>query len=77
MGVEYGYRPIPLRRDHLNKYLPKTQEELPPRAMMDSFLAAIIPLSTDVNLQDRYITFLGHVRIGRLLEDMDMFAGKL
>ncbi|KAL3280581.1 hypothetical protein HHI36_003814 [Cryptolaemus montrouzieri] len=42
--------------------------------MKDSFLEGIIPLSIDVNLQEKYITFLGHVRIGRLLEDMDIFA---
>ncbi|CAG9823418.1 unnamed protein product [Phaedon cochleariae] len=74
MGVDTGYQPIPKDRSHLLKYLPQTQEELPTRSMQDSFLAGIIPLSTDKVLQDKYITFLGHVRTGRLLEDMDIFA---
>lgn len=74
MGIESGYKPIPPSRTHLTKYLPKTPEDLPPRSMEDSFLVASIPLSTDSVLQDKYITFLGHVRIGRLLEDMDIFA---
>ncbi|KAG5890384.1 hypothetical protein JTB14_029748 [Gonioctena quinquepunctata] len=74
MGVESGYQPIPKERSHLLKYLPEKQEELPTRHMQDSFIAAIIPLSTDKVLQDKYISFLGHVRLGRLLEDMDMFA---
>lgn len=43
--------------------------------MQDSFTSAIIPLSCDKALQDKYVTFLGHVRLGRLMEDMDLFAG--
>lgn len=42
--------------------------------MQDSFTSAIIPLSSDKVLQDKYVTFLGHVRLGRLMEDMDLFA---
>lgn len=43
--------------------------------MKDSFTSAIIPLSCDKALQDKYVTFLGTVRLGRLMEDMDLFAG--
>ncbi|KAH8306372.1 hypothetical protein KR018_009317, partial [Drosophila ironensis] len=75
LGLEPGYNPHPKPRDHLLKYHPKL-EDLPPRSMQDSFATAIIPLSTDGVLQDKYVTSLGHVRLGRLLEDMDMFAGK-
>lgn len=74
MGVDKGYDPFRKDRSHLLKYLPKTQAELPKRAMRDSFLVGIIPLSKDKGLQDKYTTFLGQVRIGRLLEDMDIFA---
>ncbi|RZC37772.1 hypothetical protein BDFB_000389 [Asbolus verrucosus] len=74
MGVESGYNPIQAGRTNLMQYLPKSQSELPPRSMKDSFLVALIPLSTDAHLQDKYTTFLGHVRVGRLLEDMDIFA---
>lgn len=42
--------------------------------MQDSFTSAIIPLATDLTIRDKYITFLGSVRLGRLMEDMDMFA---
>lgn len=75
MGVETGYKPLPTNRSHLSTYLPKSQDELPKRKMQDSFLIGFIPLSKDTDLQDKYITFLGHVRVGRLLEDMDIFAG--
>lgn len=74
MGVDHGYQPTPIDRSHLLKYVPKF-EDLPSRHIKDSFLEGIIPLSTDENLQEKYITFLGRVRIGRLLEDMDIFAG--
>lgn len=76
MGVETGYKPIQESRSHLLAYLPQSQDELEPRSMKDSFTSALIPLSTEEEIQDRYITFLGRVRIGRLLEDMDIFAGK-
>lgn len=74
LGLEPGYQPLPKSREHLLKYQPKL-EELPARAMQDSFTSAIIPLSTNRSLQDKYVTYLGNVRMGRLLEDMDMFAG--
>jgi hypothetical protein len=32
-------------------------------------------LKDDVSLQEKYVTFKGYVRLGRLLEDMDIFAG--
>ncbi|XP_017007751.2 acyl-coenzyme A thioesterase 9, mitochondrial [Drosophila takahashii] len=73
LGLEPGYNPLPKSREQLLKYQPKWQD-LPPRAMQDSFTSAIIPLSTDRTLQDKYVTYLGSVRFGRLLEDMDMFA---
>ncbi|XP_060527760.1 acyl-coenzyme A thioesterase 9, mitochondrial-like isoform X2 [Cylas formicarius] len=74
MGVNRVYKPVGTSRAHLSKFLPKSQEELPHRSMSDSFIATIIPLSTDETLQEKYTTFLGHVRVGRLLEDMDIFA---
>lgn len=42
--------------------------------MQDSFTSALIPLSSDEAIRDKYVTFLGSVRLGRLMEDMDMFA---
>ncbi|XP_037825257.1 LOW QUALITY PROTEIN: acyl-coenzyme A thioesterase 9, mitochondrial-like [Lucilia sericata] len=73
LGLEAGYSPVPRTREHLLKYEPKLSD-LPPRSMQDSFTSAILPLSVDKNLQDKYISFLGNVRMGRLMEDMDLFA---
>lgn len=64
-------------REHLLQYEPKSLNDLPTRSMQDSFTSAIIPLSTDLALQEKYVTFMGHVRLGRLMEDMDLFAGKI
>merc|ERR1719300_1707115 len=61
-------------REELLKILPKCQDELPPRRMLDSYDSAIIPIASDPSLRDHYITYDGGVRIGRLLEDMDIFA---
>ena len=42
--------------------------------MLDSYDSAIIPLGSDKLVRDRYMSHIGGVRIGRLLEDMDIFA---
>ena len=39
-----------------------------------TYFQAIIPLGSDSKLRDRYLTFFGGIRVGRLLEDMDVFA---
>ena len=62
------------KREELLKILPKSQAELPARRMLDSYDSAIIPIASDSSLKDQYITYDGGVRIGRLLEDMDIFA---
>ncbi|XP_067614173.1 acyl-coenzyme A thioesterase 9, mitochondrial-like [Eurosta solidaginis] len=73
LGLERGYHPIPKSREHLLKYTPK-REDLPMRAMQDSYTSAVLPLSTDLQLQDNYVSHLGNVRMGRLMEDLDAFA---
>lgn len=73
IGMEPGYNPIPPSREHLIKYQP-SPTDLPKRSMADSFTSAVIPLSTSKSLQDKYVSYLGHVRLGRLMEDMDLFA---
>jgi len=62
------------KREELLKILPTEQAQLPPRRMIDSFDSAIIPIASDPSLKDRYLVADGGVRIGRLLEDMDIFA---
>lgn len=55
--------------------MPKTQDELPVRTMKESFDSAAIPLSSNQALRERYTSILGQVRLGRLMEDLDLFAG--
>lgn len=70
-----AYTPLKKSREHLVEYEPKSLDELVPRSMKDSFTTAIIPLSTNSKVRQKYITFLNSIRFGRLMEDMDLFAG--
>ena len=72
-GLETGYISKAEKRDNLLKYTPKA-EDLPPRSMEDSYMEAFIPLSTHSDLQMKYVSPVGTVRLGRLMEDMDMYA---
>ncbi|XP_077515647.1 acyl-coenzyme A thioesterase 9, mitochondrial-like isoform X2 [Amblyomma americanum] len=54
--------------------LPKTQEELPSRSMLDSYDESIIPVATSLTTQKSHTSGQGFVRFGRILEDMDEFA---
>lgn len=74
-GVEIGYNLVPKSRENLLKYHPK-QEELPTRSMNDSYTIATVPLDSNELIRERYVNHLGLVRLGRLMEDMDMFAGE-
>ncbi|KAL7727905.1 hypothetical protein ACLKA6_019468 [Drosophila palustris] len=72
-GVERGYHVVPKSRKHLLEYHPK-KEQLPPRSMQDSYTRATLPLSLDEMARERYINHLGRMRMGRLLEELDMMA---
>ncbi len=43
----------------------------------ESHLELVLPFSSDPILREQYISPFGHVRIGRLLEDLDAFAGNV
>ena len=53
----------------------KSQDELPLRRMSDSYREAIIPLGSDPKFTEKYINFYKGIRFGRILEDLDTFAG--
>lgn len=74
IGLEKGFHTIPKCRANLLKYQPKAKD-LPSRSMRDSFTTALIPLSS-ASTQEHYINHLGRLRIGRITEELDMFAGK-
>lgn len=54
---------------------PTKQSDLPARKMLDSYREAVIPLSKDKQLWQKYINFYHRVRLGRILEDLDTMAG--
>ena len=63
-------------RAALEAILPRSQAELPGRRMADSYDEAYIPLGKDLALREKYINYMGGVRTGRLMEDIDVFAGE-
>ncbi|EDW64634.1 acyl-coenzyme A thioesterase 9, mitochondrial [Drosophila virilis] len=72
IGLEPGYNSIPKCRANLLKYQPELKD-LPERSMKDSFTTAVLPLST-IAIRERYVNHLGLVRMGRLMEELDLFA---
>jgi len=69
-----GYQGARIKLQEQIKSLPQSQSELPARRMSDSFEHSVIPLGSDRKLRDKYMTHMNSIRIGRLLEDMDIFA---
>ncbi|KAH8325566.1 hypothetical protein KR067_001694, partial [Drosophila pandora] len=73
VGVEPGYYTIPKSREGLLQYHPKP-EELPERSMKDSFTSATLLLGSDPLVRERFVQVMGYVRIGRIMEELDIFA---
>ena len=53
-----------------------TQSQLPAKRMAESYQEVVIPLSSQPELQEKYINWFKTIRIGKILEDLDTFAGK-
>ncbi|XP_017041380.1 acyl-coenzyme A thioesterase 9, mitochondrial [Drosophila ficusphila] len=73
VGVEGGYHAIPKSREGLLKFQPKLSE-LPVRSMKDSHTTAKIPLESDALLRERFVYAHGRLRMGRMLEELDLLA---
>ncbi|ODM93190.1 Acyl-coenzyme A thioesterase 9, mitochondrial [Orchesella cincta] len=71
---EEGMKETVQRREAMMKLLPTDSDHLPPRKMEDSFVSAIIPLKTIPKVRNLYVEPDGNLRIGRFLEDMDLFS---
>ena len=52
-------------------------KSLPIRKNADSEIKKIMPFSNDLELRERYINFFGALRLGKLLEDLDLIAGQV
>ncbi|XP_041483095.1 acyl-coenzyme A thioesterase 9, mitochondrial-like [Lytechinus variegatus] len=60
-------------RSALSSLLAQDQSQLEPRRISDSYDEINIPLS-DPTQRDKYINMYNSIRIGRILEDIDMFG---
>lgn len=58
-------------RKLLHNFLATSQKALPPRKMKDSYIEVLLPLGSDPDLRDKYLTVQNTVRFGRILEDLD------
>uniref|UniRef100_A0A2K6CB85 Acyl-CoA thioesterase 9 n=1 Tax=Macaca nemestrina TaxID=9545 RepID=A0A2K6CB85_MACNE len=58
-------------RKLLHSFLAKSQDELPPRRMKDSYIEVLLPLGSEPELREKYLTVQNTVRFGRILEDLD------
>ena len=47
------------------------------KAPKDSFLKVDLPVASDPQVRDNYLNFRGGIRFGKLLEDIDAFAGNM
>lgn len=58
-------------RKLLHTFLAGSQKELPPRRMKDSYIEVLLPLGSQPELREKYLTVQNTVRFGRILEDLD------
>uniref|UniRef100_A0A8C6PS16 Acyl-CoA thioesterase 9 n=1 Tax=Nothobranchius furzeri TaxID=105023 RepID=A0A8C6PS16_NOTFU len=63
-------------RTALSSMLAKSQSDLPAKRMQDSFLEVHLPLGSEPQLREKYLTYHNTVRFGRILEDLDSLAGR-
>ncbi|XP_056155510.1 acyl-CoA thioesterase 9, tandem duplicate 1 isoform X2 [Lampris incognitus] len=61
-------------RVSLSSMLANSQSDLPTKKMKDSRLEVHLPLGSQPQLREKYLTFHNTVRFGRILEDLDSLA---
>ncbi|XP_032082185.1 acyl-coenzyme A thioesterase 9, mitochondrial isoform X3 [Thamnophis elegans] len=61
-------------RKSLHTLLAKTQADLSPRKMKDSYIEVILPLGSQPEIREKYLNMQNTVRFGRILEDLDSLA---
>ncbi|XP_053198790.1 acyl-CoA thioesterase 9, tandem duplicate 1 [Scomber japonicus] len=61
-------------RVSLSNMLAKSQNDLPAKTMKDSYREVLLPLGSEPQLREKYLTFHNTVRFGRILEDLDSLA---
>ena len=70
------YRGNQADRSGLYGHLVQSQSELTPKSMKESYQEVLIPLRSRPELQEMYVNWFKTIRIGKVLEDLDTFAGR-
>ncbi|XP_004410088.1 PREDICTED: acyl-coenzyme A thioesterase 9, mitochondrial isoform X1 [Odobenus rosmarus divergens] len=58
-------------RKLLQSFLAESQKGLPSRRMRDSYIEVLLPLGSQPELREKYLTVQNTIRFGRILEDLD------
>ncbi|PRP81190.1 hypothetical protein PROFUN_02024 [Planoprotostelium fungivorum] len=74
----WGQRQLEIQKQRLNEtkglIVPHV---LTPKKPSDSIVEISLPFGSNSELRDQYLSPFGHIRIGRLLEDLDAMAGNI
>lgn len=73
-GVHDPMGPGQNQRASLLSILPTEQDKMPVRSLTDSYDEVTIPIGSDVLLRELYLNSAKHIRLGKILEDLDIFA---
>lgn len=73
--MEYRCSETQAKRTELAHVLGSNQSALPTRRLRDSYDEAIIPFKEDLVVREEYYNAYKRIRFGKLLEDLDTFAG--
>eukprot|EP01125_Pyxidicula_operculata_P020529 TRINITY_DN7606_c0_g1_i1.p1 TRINITY_DN7606_c0_g1~~TRINITY_DN7606_c0_g1_i1.p1 ORF type:complete len:416 (+),score=60.94 TRINITY_DN7606_c0_g1_i1:570-1817(+) len=64
-------------RQNVNRQSPTSDHKVITKTPKDSYTEILMPFSNDLTLRSQYISPFGHIRFGRLLEDLDALAGNI
>ncbi|CAJ0744956.1 12043_t:CDS:10 [Entrophospora sp. SA101] len=75
ISAKQKYSSILNNKDNVDLSLLKQQQQLVPKTMSDSCVEKFLPLKSDVELLEDYISPYGGIRLGKIFENLDLLAG--
>eukprot|EP01117_Protostelium_nocturnum_P010187 TRINITY_DN3642_c0_g1_i3.p1 TRINITY_DN3642_c0_g1~~TRINITY_DN3642_c0_g1_i3.p1 ORF type:complete len:448 (+),score=98.73 TRINITY_DN3642_c0_g1_i3:202-1344(+) len=73
----WNQRQVEIQKSKLARKDTADSHQLTPKKPSESFVEVNMPFSKDSHLRDQYLSPFGHLRIGRILEDLDAMAGNI
>nr|CAG8433584.1 14268_t:CDS:2 [Entrophospora candida] len=75
ISAKQKYSSILNNKDNVDLSLLKQQQQLVPKTMSDSCVEKFLPLKSDAELLEDYISPYGGIRLGKIFENLDLLAG--